>query len=66
MTDQANNGESVSQKVFEKLIDLNRDAYAAVSEVGGNSVQDSYKRNTQNILNEQKQLLEVFVDDDKG
>ena len=55
----------VDEKLFEKLVQLNRDAYGAVSLVGGNSVQDSYKWNTQKILDDQKELLEVFIDEDE-
>ena len=54
----------VEEKLFEKLVQFNRDAYDAVSLVGGNSVQDSYKWNTQKILDEQKQLLDTFVEDE--
>ena len=54
----------VDEKLFEKLVELNRSAYGAVSQVGGNSVQDSYKYNTQRILDDQKKLLDIFVDDE--
>ena len=63
MTD---NSKTLDEKVWGKLLQQNRDAYAAVSLVGGNSVQDSYKYNTQRILDEQKQLIEIFIDEDEA
>ena len=51
---------TMSVAVLEKLIKLNRDARDAVSPVGGNSVQETYKQNTFKVLDQQFELLEVF------
>ena len=64
MSDNKNGDATVtiSQRVIAKLVALNRDAKNEVSLVGGNSVQDSYRNATVAKLDEQYQLLEVFVD----
>ena len=54
---------TMSVAVLNKLVKLNEDAKSAVSLVGGNSVQDSYRDNTIKVLDEQHTLLEVFVSD---
>ncbi len=47
--------------VLNKLLRLNADAVSAVSPVGGNNIQSSYRDHTLRVLDEQKTLLEVFV-----
>ena len=54
--------ESVALNVCKKLLAQNRAAYNAVSPVGGNSVQEGYRNNTQKILEEQKDLLDILVE----
>ena len=54
---------TMSKAVLDKLIKLNRDAHAAVSLVGGNSVQDGYRDNTFKVLDSQLELLTVFEPD---
>ena len=66
MADKPEATITMSVAVLNKIIKLNRSAYEAVSEVGGNSVQDGYKRNTQSVLDQQQELLEIFVPEDDG
>ena len=54
---------TMSQAVFHKLVELNRDAVNKVSIVGGNSIQAGYRDATIKVLDEQYQLLEVFETD---
>ena len=67
MADINRNDDTVtmSRALFEKVMKLNVDAQNAVSLVGGNSVQDSYRDNTLTVLREQKTLLDVFQEDAK-
>ena len=61
MSDSNDATITMSAVMLGRLITLNRGAYAAVSQVGGNSVQDSYKHNTQKELDTQLELLNIFV-----
>ena len=61
MADNNNDTITMSIPVLNKLVNLNRKARDAVSAVGGNSVQEGYRNNTFAALDEQYQLLEVFV-----
>ena len=51
----------MSVQVLDKLLQYNKDADSAVSQVGGNSVQDGYRNNTRDILGKQKELIEIFI-----
>ena len=66
MADNTEATVTMSVAVLNKLIKLNRDAHDAVSPVGGNSVQEAYKNNTFKVLDEQKELLEIFAPADNG
>ena len=63
MDDKQENTITMSVAVLEKLIKLNRDARDAVSPVGGNSVQETYKLNTFKVLDQQLELLDIFEPD---
>ena len=63
MADEQENTVTMSVAVLEKLIKLNRDARDAVSPVGGNSVQETYKLNTFKVLDQQFELLNIFEPD---
>ena len=53
----------MSNAVFHKIVDLNREAKSKVSVVGGNSVQAGYRDATIGVLDEQFNLLEIFETD---
>ena len=61
MADQDEKTIIMSKTVLTKLLALNKQAHDAVSPVGGNSVQESYKLATFKVLDEQKELLEIFA-----
>ena len=54
---------TMSNAVFHKLVELNREAVNKVSVVGGNSVQAGYRDATIAVLDKQYNLLEVFETD---
>jgi len=51
----------MSVSVLNKLIQFNKDAEKAVAPVGGNSVQEGYKKNTIAALEKQRELLDIFI-----
>ena len=61
MADPTDPVVTMTLTVLTKLIALNSEAVAAVSLVGGNSVQDGYRENTKQVLAQQKTLMEVFL-----
>ena len=61
MADPVDPTVTMTLTVLNKLIALNSEAVAAVSLVGGNSIQDSYREDTKKVLAQQKTLMEVFI-----
>ena len=63
MADDKDDTVVISMRVISKLVTLNRDARKAIEPAGGNSVQEGYRNACIGKLDDQYQLLEVFVED---
>ena len=63
MADDKDDTVVISTRVIQKLVELNRDARKAIEPAGGNSVQDGYRNACIGKLDDQYQLLDVFVED---
>ena len=63
MSDGNETTVTISTKVVQKMVELNREARKAIEPAGGNSIQDGYRNACIGKIDEQYQLLEIFDPD---